>query len=148
MFQQNVFMWIYRVNKNGLVIHLILQVLSYVTRCIRPLGSIASTGYTKTKHQLLTTNLCEERFSSYTSLSSVRWFTTITRLGTWYSQGNNFQNNQRNNQCNMGSFERSLFETTSRSNRLENHIQRILKSLELSTLYRGYWRETCCHWMS
>ena len=47
VFQQNVFMWIYRVNKNALIICLILQVLSYITRCIRPLGWIASTGYTK-----------------------------------------------------------------------------------------------------
>ena len=75
-FNRNVFMWIYRVKKNVLVIHLILQVLSNVNRCIRPLGSIASTGYTKTKHQLSTTNLCEGKVSSYTSLSGVRWFTT------------------------------------------------------------------------
>ena len=40
-----------------------LQVLSYVTRCIRPLALIASTGNTKTKHQLSTTNLCEERLA-------------------------------------------------------------------------------------
>ena len=40
-----------------------LQVLSYVTGCIRPLGLIASTGNTKTKHQLSTTNLCEERLA-------------------------------------------------------------------------------------
>ena len=40
-----------------------LQVLSYVTRCIRPLGLIASTGNTKTKYQLSTTSLCEERLA-------------------------------------------------------------------------------------
>ena len=47
----------------------------------------------------------------------------------------------------MGRFEKGLFEATSRSSRLENHIQRIWKSLELFTLCRGYWRETCCYWI-
>ena len=112
-FNRNVFMKFHSVIKNALVIHLILQVLSFVSRCIRPLGSIASTCYTKTKHQLSTTNLCETKVSSYNSLSNVRWFTTITRLGTSYWQGNNFQNNQRNNQRNMGSFERGLFKANS-----------------------------------
>ena len=46
-FKRYAFIWIYRVNKNALVIDLILQVLLYVTRYIRPLDSIASTGYTK-----------------------------------------------------------------------------------------------------
>ena len=121
-FNKNAFMWLYKVKKNGLVIYLILKVLSHVTRCIRPLDSIASTGYTKTKHQLSTTNLCEGKVSRYTSLSSVRWFTIVTPLGTSYWQGNNFQNNQRNNQCIMGSFERGSFEATSKSSRLESHM--------------------------
>ena len=124
-FSRNVFLWIYRVNKNSVVTHLILQVLSYVTRCIRPYGSIASTDYTQIKHQLSTTNLCEGKVGSYTSLSNIRWFTAITRLGTSYWQGNNFQNNQRNGQCNMGSFERGLFEATSINRRSESHIQRV-----------------------
>ena len=46
-FKRYAFIWIYRVNKNALVIDLILQVLLYVTRYIRSLDSIASTGYTK-----------------------------------------------------------------------------------------------------
>ena len=86
-----------------------MQVLSYFTRCIQPRCSIVSTGYTKTKHQVSTSNLCGGKVSCYTLLSSVRWFTTITRLGTSYWQGNNFQNNQRNKQCNMGSFERFIW---------------------------------------
>ena len=47
----------------------------------------------------------------------------------------------------MGRFEKGLFEATSRSSRLENHIQRIWESLELFGLCRGYWRETCCYWI-
>ena len=53
------------------------------------------------------------KIRSYTSLTSARWFSTVSGLGSSYWQRNNFQNNKKNNnQRNKGSFERGLFEAT------------------------------------
>ena len=81
-----------------------------------------------TKHQLFTTNLYKGKVSLLHFVIYRQVIHNNHLVRHIVLARSNFQNNQRNNQCNMGSLERDLFEATSRSSRLESNIQRIWKS--------------------